>query len=229
MAHTEKFVGTSIIDWILLAKPSRPGTSDLRSICHWAELCACSRGYIFPQMKEQLQSKTNSNAKFHDLSVNAYLRDSLRAMAQGKVIGPSVLACILLLAVCWTHVFLAPYTKVEETFSLHAVHDLLYYGPEASQLPKVQTNFSCLSLFLICSMLSMIMSYIEVLFRARSLVPSHSLPLYGRSSNCCRSELAILCSKCSWPVSSFLSVMISAELMLSLSSSSPASGYSERF
>lgn len=35
----------------------------------------------------------------------------------------------LLFALCWAYVLLVPFTKVEESFSLHAVHDLLLYGP----------------------------------------------------------------------------------------------------
>ena len=33
----------------------------------------------------------------------------------------------LALIVTWTHIFLSPYTKVEESFTLHAVHDFLAY------------------------------------------------------------------------------------------------------
>jgi len=35
---------------------------------------------------------------------------------------------LTLLTTAWCHVFLAPYTKVEESFNLHAVHDVLMYG-----------------------------------------------------------------------------------------------------
>ncbi|KAM6492801.1 glycosyltransferase family 22 protein [Amanita muscaria] len=35
---------------------------------------------------------------------------------------------LFLLSIVWIHVFLAPYTKVEESFNLHATHDVLMYG-----------------------------------------------------------------------------------------------------
>jgi hypothetical protein len=46
----------------------------------------------------------------------------------------------LIYAVVWTHVLLAPYTKVEESFTLHAVHDLLLYGGSPDALQKVRSN-----------------------------------------------------------------------------------------
>lgn len=48
---------------------------------------------------------------------------------------------LALLAASWTHVFLAPYTKVEESFNLHATHDVLFYGVEWASLPKVSFLF----------------------------------------------------------------------------------------
>ena len=35
---------------------------------------------------------------------------------------------LVLLAVAWIHVLLNPYTKVEESFNLHATHDVFFYG-----------------------------------------------------------------------------------------------------
>lgn len=46
---------------------------------------------------------------------------------------------LLVLATAWTHVFLAPYTKVEESFNLHAVHDVLMYGVRPNVLENVRT------------------------------------------------------------------------------------------
>ncbi|KAI0347804.1 hypothetical protein BDW22DRAFT_1365043 [Trametopsis cervina] len=43
---------------------------------------------------------------------------------------------LILLATSWTHVLLAPYTKVEESFNLHATHDVIVYGVQADSLHK---------------------------------------------------------------------------------------------
>ena len=56
----------------------------------------------------------------------------------------SIAQDVLILLTSWTHVLLAPYTKVEESFNLHATHDVLFYGvlPDAlhnvRSLPKIQ-------------------------------------------------------------------------------------------
>jgi alpha-1,6-mannosyltransferase len=45
----------------------------------------------------------------------------------------------LSLAVTYTHVKLSPYTKVEESFTLHAVHDVMAHGRLPAQLPLVSS------------------------------------------------------------------------------------------
>ena len=40
---------------------------------------------------------------------------------------------LLLYAVICLHIFLAPYTKVEESFNLQATHDLLVHGSDLAQ------------------------------------------------------------------------------------------------
>ena len=47
----------------------------------------------------------------------------------------------LILAVLWLHVWLAPFTKVEESFNLHATHDIILHGLSPSALKKVCPQF----------------------------------------------------------------------------------------
>src|SRR5579863_6984412 len=49
----------------------------------------------------------------------------------------TLLLDVLFYAVAWVHVLLAPYSKVEESFTLHAIHDLLFYGGHPDALQKV--------------------------------------------------------------------------------------------
>ena len=45
---------------------------------------------------------------------------------------------LILLVVAWVHVLLTPYTKVEESFNLHAIHDVFFYGVSPSALKHVR-------------------------------------------------------------------------------------------
>ena len=91
-------------------------------------------------------------------------------------------ASCLLLAVCWAHVLLVPFTKVEESFTLHAVHDLLHYGP-AENIAKV----SCLVIRVCASLMldygSMITLNTRVQFHALSLDLCSYLVLPGLYSS----------------------------------------------
>lgn len=77
-------------------------------------------------------------------------------------------ASCLLLAVCWAHVLIVPFTKVEESFTLHAVHDLLHYGP-AENITKVSSLFIRVCASLMLNYGSMITLNTRVQFHALSL------------------------------------------------------------
>lgn len=44
----------------------------------------------------------------------------------------------LVLVTAWLHTIASPYTKVEESFNLHAIHDVLMYGVGVKDLDKVR-------------------------------------------------------------------------------------------
>ena len=73
-------------------------------------------------------------------SFKSGLDDSMPPSIRRKLINVSPF--YLSLAVTFAHVFLSPYTKVEESFTLHAVHDVLAYGHQPNQVAKVCTLLS---------------------------------------------------------------------------------------
>ena len=73
-------------------------------------------------------------------SFKSGLDDTMPPSIRRKLINVSPF--YLSLAVTFAHVFLSPYTKVEESFTLHAVHDVLAYGHQPNQVAMVCTLLS---------------------------------------------------------------------------------------
>jgi hypothetical protein len=59
-----------------------------------------------------------------------------------QILEMSVALDALIFTTGWTHVFLAPYTKVEESFNLHATHDVLMYNIGIENLYNVRLRVS---------------------------------------------------------------------------------------
>lgn len=51
-----------------------------------------------------------------------------RRLSPGRARCLNIVLSLLPFLVTFAHVFLSPYTKVEESFTLHAVHDVLTFG-----------------------------------------------------------------------------------------------------
>ncbi|TRM62887.1 Alg9-like mannosyltransferase family-domain-containing protein [Schizophyllum amplum] len=56
-----------------------------------------------------------------------------RAAIMASFFEPAVALDVLLFATSYAHVLLAPYTKVEESFNVHAIHDVCLHGADFSQ------------------------------------------------------------------------------------------------
>jgi hypothetical protein len=82
------------------------------------------------------------HAPSHSEYLSFKLAENHHRQLTGKGLPPTV-PCMsvaldaLIVALGWLHVLLAPYSKVEESFNLHAMHDVLMFGVTPRALPLV--------------------------------------------------------------------------------------------
>ena len=99
--------------------------------------------------------------------VNFLQKGATRTDSECRIVMSFVLD-LYLIGVPWLHVLLAPYTKVEESFNLHAIHDVLMYGVKPDALQHVRALLSHALLGDNLNPRSMITACSLVLFRAPS-------------------------------------------------------------
>jgi len=95
---------------------------------------------------------------------------------------------VLLFGVIWLHVFISPYTKVEESFTLHAIHDIIFWGSDLPQydhfsfpgvVPRsffapLWTGFAALPLARAANRLGLISTKLDLQLLIRLIIASYN-------------------------------------------------------
>jgi len=100
------------------------------------------RRHMFPMKSENVTTRYHTFGGVHKAVQTRMMTALFYARPCTRMSTVMMALDLLIFTTSWAHVLLAPYTKVEESFNLHATHDVLMYGVGIDNLYNVRSQHS---------------------------------------------------------------------------------------